>query len=77
MNDSILDQLSAAFQSMLETLVAWTPRVVVGLSLVILALVAAKIVERVLRSVLTRLRFDQALARTADLPEGLEARGFD
>lgn len=63
MNNSILDQLSEAFQSLLATLVAWTPRVVVGLSLVILALVAAKVVERVLRSVLKRLRFDQALAR--------------
>jgi len=63
MNSSILDQLSAAFQSLLENMVAWTPRVAVGLLLVVVALVTAKIIERVLRSVLTRLRFDQALAR--------------
>jgi small-conductance mechanosensitive channel len=64
MNNSILDQLGAAFQSMLQTVVEWTPRVVVGLLLVLLALVAAKVVERFLMSVLRRLRFDQALART-------------
>jgi small-conductance mechanosensitive channel len=62
MND-ILNQLAEAFRSMLDTIVSWTPRVVLGLVLVILALVVAKIIERVLRSVLTRLRFDQALAR--------------
>ncbi len=63
MNGSILDQLSAAFGSMVETLVAWTPRVALGLLLLVLALVAAKIVEWVLRSVLTRLKFDQVLTR--------------
>lgn len=63
MNGTILDQLTEAFQSMLATLVEWTPRVVVGLALVVLALAAAKIIERVLRSILTRLRFDQMLSR--------------
>jgi len=64
MNNTILDQLAEAFQSMLTTLVEWTPRVVLGLALVVVALVAAKIIERVLRSILTRLKFDQLLART-------------
>ena len=38
MGSTILDQLNEAFQSMVSTLVAWTPRVVLGLVLVILAL---------------------------------------
>lgn len=60
---NFLDQLGEAFRSTLDTIVAWTPRVALGLVLVILALVVAKVIERILRSVLTRLRFDQALAR--------------
>ena len=64
MNSSILDQLGEAFQSMGQTIVAWTPRVVLGIVLIILALIVAKVVERLLRAALKRLRFDQALART-------------
>lgn len=63
MNSGILDQIVDAFNSMFRNLVDWTPRVAVGLVLIILAFAAAKLIERLLRSLLRRLRFDEALAR--------------
>ncbi|MDH3426963.1 MAG: mechanosensitive ion channel [Gemmatimonadota bacterium] len=64
MSSSLLDQLKEAFSSMFNSIIAWTPRIVMGLLLVIVALIVAKIAERLLRAILVRMRFDQALART-------------
>ena len=63
MNTSVIDQLVEAFQSMFQTVVEWTPRVVMGILIVILALLGAKVIERILRAFLTRVRFDQLLAK--------------
>ncbi len=56
-------QLTQTWQDLVQSLIDWTPRVVLGLVLIIVALVAAKIVERVLRSMLTRIRFDSLVAK--------------
>ncbi len=64
MSSGLLDQLMESFNAMFQSIVAWTPRVVMGILLIIVALVVAKIIERVLRAILVRIRFDQALART-------------
>lgn len=75
MNTSVLDQLVEAFQSMFQTVVAWTPRVVIGIVLVVLALLGAKIIERILRAFLTRVRFDQLLAK-AGIDQMLQTVGI-
>lgn len=56
-------QLIEAFQGLLTSIVAWTPRVVVGLVLVVVAIVVAKMVEGALRSVLRRVGFDSLVER--------------
>lgn len=57
------DQLLATWDGFLQSIVEWTPRVVVGLVLLVVALVVAKVIERVLRSFLTRVKFDSLIAR--------------
>ncbi|MDH3222483.1 MAG: hypothetical protein OEO23_02110, partial [Gemmatimonadota bacterium] len=60
---NLQEQLTQTWQDLVQSLIAWTPRVVLGVVLIIVALVAAKIVERVLRSMLTRIRFDSLVAK--------------
>lgn len=60
---NLREQLIQTFQDMLQSIVALTPRVVVGVVLFLLALIVAKAVERLLRGVLTRLRFDSLMAK--------------
>lgn len=59
----MMQKVQDAFQGLLDSVVAAAPRVVVGLLLVVLALLFAKIVERVLRAILTRINFDDLVAR--------------
>jgi hypothetical protein len=59
----VTEQLIEAFRDLLDLVIAATPRVIVGIGLVLLALIAAKIVEIVLRAVLTRVRFDRLVER--------------
>jgi small-conductance mechanosensitive channel len=56
-------QLSDAFRGLFESIVAWTPRVVVGIVLVLLALLVAKLIERLFRALLVRVKFDSALGK--------------
>ncbi len=55
-------------------LVAWTPRVVVMIALILLALLFAKIAEQLLKLILVRLRFD-ALGARIGLDSGLRRIG--
>lgn len=57
----LLEQIRVAFSQLWLDLVGWTPRLVIGLLLVVVAVVVAKVVERVLRGVLKRLGIDGAL----------------
>lgn len=59
----IRDQLLATYRGVLDSLIAWTPRVLLAIVLLVFALVAAKLVERILRSVMVRLRFDSLVER--------------
>ena len=59
----VRDQFMATYQGVIDSLVAWTPRVLLVFVLVIAALVVAKVVERVLRTVMTRMRFDSLIEK--------------
>lgn len=63
MFEQVRDQFIATYQGVVDSLIAWTPRVLLALLLLIAALVVAKVVERVLRTVMTRLRFDTLVER--------------
>ena len=60
---NIQEQLIQAWQDLVASAVAWTPRIVLGLVLIVVALVVAKVVERVLRGILTRIHFDSLVAK--------------
>jgi hypothetical protein len=59
----MIEKLTQAFQSLIDSSIAAAPRVAVGLMLVILGLVVAKVAEVSLRFVLTRIRFDSLMER--------------
>jgi len=59
----VRDQLLATYQGVVDSLIAWTPRVLLAIVLLVAALVVAKVVERVIRSIMTRLRFDSLVER--------------
>ena len=59
----VREQLLATYQGVVDSLIAWTPRVLLAIVLLVAALVVAKVVERVLRSIMTRLRFDSLVER--------------
>jgi small-conductance mechanosensitive channel len=56
--NEIREQLLAAFAQLGQDIVSWTPRVILGLVLVVAAVIAAKIIERILRALLTRIGID-------------------
>lgn len=59
----VRDQFLATYQGVIDSLIAWTPKVLLALVLFIAAIVVAKVVERVLRTVMTRLRFDSLIEK--------------
>ena len=59
----IQTQLVATFQGVIDSLIAWTPRVLLAIVLLVVALVVAKVVERVLRTMMVRLRFDSLITK--------------
>jgi len=54
-------QLLDSFRELQATVVTAVPRILVGLVLLVILVLVAKLVERVLRAVLVRLRFDSLL----------------
>lgn len=60
----IRDQLIATYQGVIESLIAWTPRVILAVVLIVVALLVAKLIERILRALMTRLNFDSIIERT-------------
>lgn len=59
----VRDQFMATYQGVIDSLIAWTPKVLLAVVLLVAALVVAKVVERILRTVMTRLRFDSLIER--------------
>ena len=60
MGGTIREQLTTTVQQTVESLITWTPRIVGGLLILLLALVVAKFVERTLRAMLVRLKVGAA-----------------
>jgi hypothetical protein len=56
------EKLVEAFGGLLDATIAAIPKVVVGMILAILAVVVAKVIEKVLRTAFTRMRLDQLVA---------------
>lgn len=63
MVQQIRDQLLQTYQGVIDSLIAWTPRVLLAVILFVVALVVARIVRRVLRTVMLRLNFDDLVVR--------------
>ena len=59
----LMEQLVRIAENLLTAVTGAAPRVLTGIVVVVLALVGAKIIERVLRAILTRLHFDKLLER--------------
>ena len=59
----IREQLIATYERLLQSIIDAAPKVLTGIALVVVALVVAKIVEKILRVALTRARIDAALER--------------
>jgi len=59
----VKEKLFQAFGGLVDSTIAGAPRVAVGILLAISGLVAAKVIELVLRFTLTRVRFDKLLER--------------
>jgi hypothetical protein len=75
MGEQIRDQLLTTYQGVVDSIIAWTPRVLLALVLLVSALVAAKLVERVLRSIMVRLRFD-ALVEKVGVDQAIQRLGM-
>ncbi|MFH1764206.1 MAG: hypothetical protein ABIF09_08450 [Gemmatimonadota bacterium] len=63
MGEQIRDQLLLTYQCVVESIIAWTPTVILALVLFFTALIVAKLVERILRTVMVRLRFDSLIEK--------------
>jgi hypothetical protein len=73
--DSLRQQLLAMGQKLVQGVIAWAPKILLGVVVVILALVVAKVIEKVLRSILVRLRFD-ALLEKVGIDQALQKIGL-
>lgn len=57
------EKLFAAFEGLANSIISAAPKVALGIVLVILGLIVAKLVEMALRTTLARIRFDAGIAR--------------
>jgi small-conductance mechanosensitive channel len=69
------EKLFQAFAGLGNSIITAAPKVAVGILLIILSLVAAKVVEVVLRSMLIRVRFDTAIGKVG-VDKALHRIGF-
>lgn len=72
---SVVDQLSEIFGGAFTAGVTAVPRVLAGVAAIIVMVIVAKLIERGLRAVLTRLRFD-ALLQQAGIDRTLQRIGL-
>jgi len=56
-------QFVATYQGVIDSLISWTPRILLAVILFVVALIVAKLVERVLRGLMVRLKFDSLITR--------------
>jgi len=57
------DKLVGAFTNLLDSAISAAPKVLVGIVLIVVGLLVAKVIEVVLRFILTRLRFDSLMEK--------------
>ena len=57
------EKLFSAFENLADSTIAAAPRVAIGVILIVVGLAIAKVIEVVLRFVLTRIRFDTLMER--------------
>jgi small-conductance mechanosensitive channel len=69
------DKLLGAFGGLLDSVIVAAPKVLVGIVLIVVGLVVAKVIEVVLRFLLTRLRFD-TLMEKAGIDKTLQRIGL-
>jgi hypothetical protein len=70
----MMEKLQQAFQGLLDSIIAAAPKVAVGIMLVVVGLIVAKVIEVGLRFVLTRIRFDSLMER-AGIDKALQRIG--
>src|SRR6185295_5934090 len=57
----ILEQLAAIYRDAIAAGIRAIPRLIAGVAVIVIMVLAAKLVERAFRALLVRLRFDQLL----------------
>ncbi len=70
----MMQKLAQAFQGLVDATIAAAPKVVVGVLLVVVGLIVAKVIEIVLRFLLTRVKFDSLMER-AGIDKALQRVG--
>ncbi len=63
MGAQIQSQLVDTYRSLVDDIISWTPRVILGVILIVVAIVGAKLIERGMRSLMVRMRFDALLEK--------------
>jgi hypothetical protein len=69
------EQLLATYQGVVGSIIAWTPTVLLGIVLVLAALIVARVTERILRSLMMRVRFD-ALVERVGIDQAIQRVGI-
>ena len=75
MGEQIREQFMTTYQGVVDSLIAWTPKIFLAILLFFSALIVAKVVERILRSVMVRLRFD-ALIEKVGIDQAIQRLGM-
>jgi hypothetical protein len=75
MGEQIREQFFMTYQGVVDSLISWTPRILLAMVLLISALVVAKVIERILRAVMSRLRFD-ALVEKVGIDQTIQRLGI-
>ena len=69
------DKLVQAFTGLIDSIIAALPKIALGIVMVIAALLLAKLIERILRFILTKIRFDK-LVGTVGIDRALQRLGI-
>ncbi|MCP3981400.1 MAG: mechanosensitive ion channel [bacterium] len=59
----MIEKIVNAFRDLADSVVAALPKVAIGIVMIVVALIAAKLVEKILRVILVRIRFDSIVER--------------
>jgi hypothetical protein len=71
----VIDSLVQSFRDLADSIVQAAPKVVIGIVLILVAWIVAKVIEKVLRIILVRVRFD-SLVEKAGIDKTLQRAGI-